>query len=145
VRALAGEQHVDAAQIAEIKASLGLDQPIWQQYLNYLANLFQGDLGTQIGTKRPVAEVIADAYPITVRLGIFAFVFTVVAGISLGIVAGLKAESLRDRGLLGLTLVLISMPSFVLGFLVQYFFAFQLGIANPNVSLEPTNTELLMP
>lgn len=145
VRALAGEQHVDAAQIASMKASLGLDQPIWQQYLNYLGNLFQGDLGNQIGTQRPVAEVIADAYPITVRLAIFAFVFTVVAGISLGIVAGLKAESLRDRGLLGLTLVLISMPSFVLGFLVQYFFAFQLGIAKPNVSIEPTNTELIMP
>ncbi|WP_228990494.1 ABC transporter permease [Streptomyces sp. DH8] len=145
VRALAGEQHVDATQIAQIKASLGLDQPIWQQYLNYLGNLFQGDLGTQIGTKRPVAEVIADAYPITIRLAIFAFVFTVVAGISLGIVAGLKADSLRDRGLLGLTLVLISMPSFVLGFLVQYFFAFQLGIAKPNVSLEPTNGELIMP
>ncbi|NEE28996.1 ABC transporter permease, partial [Streptomyces sp. SID7982] len=111
VRALAGEQHVDATQIAQIKADLGLDQPIWQQYLNYLGNLFQGDFGQQIGTQRPVAEVIADAYPITVRLAIFAFVFTVVAGISLGIVAGLKADSLRDRGLLGLTLVLISMPS----------------------------------
>ncbi|MFG3408215.1 ABC transporter permease [Streptomyces sp. NPDC048142] len=145
VRALAGEQHVDPSQIAAMKAEYGLDQPIWQQYLNYLGNLFQGDLGTQIGTQRPVSEVIAEAYPITVRLAIFAFVFTVVAGISLGIIAGLKAESLRDRGLLGLTLVLISMPSFVLGFLVQYFFAFQLGIANPNVSLEPTNTELIMP
>lgn len=145
VRALAGEQHVDPAQIASMKADLGLDQPIWQQYFNYLGNLFQGDLGTTIGTQRPVADVIADAYPITVRLAIFAFVFTVVAGISLGIVAGLKADSIRDRGLLGLTLVLISMPSFVLGFLVQYFFAFQLGIAKPNVSLEPTNTELFMP
>ncbi|GGS11332.1 ABC transporter permease [Streptomyces parvus] len=145
VRALAGEQHVDASQIAALKAEYGLDQPIWQQYLNYLGNLFQGDLGTQIGTQRPVAEVIADAYPITVRLAIFAFVFTVVAGISLGIIAGLKAESLRDRGLLGLTLVLISMPSFVLGFLVQYFFAFQLGIAKPNVSIEPASSELIMP
>lgn len=145
VRALAGEQHVDASQIAALKAEYGLDQPIWQQYLNYLGNLFQGDLGTQIGTQRPVAEVIADAYPVTVRLAIFAFVFTVVAGISLGIVAGLKAESLRDRGLLGLTLVLISMPSFVLGFLVQYFFAFQLGLAKPNVSIEPTSGELIMP
>lgn len=145
VRALAGEQHVDATQIAALKAEYGLDKPIWQQYLNYLGNLFQGDFGTQIGTQRPVAEVIADAYPITVRLAIFAFVFTVVAGISLGIIAGLKAESLRDRGLLGLTLVLISMPSFVLGFLVQNFFAFQLGIAKPSVSLEPTNGELIMP
>ncbi|MFI8433415.1 ABC transporter permease [Streptomyces sp. NPDC079020] len=145
VRALAGEQHVDPSQIAALKAEYGLDKPIWQQYLNYLGNLFQGDLGTQIGTQRPVSEVIADAYPITIQLALFAFVFTVVAGISLGIIAGLKADSLRDRGLLGLTLVLISMPSFVLGFLVQYFVAFKLGIANPNVSIDPTPSELIMP
>lgn len=145
VRALAGEQHVDPAQIAQLKAELGLDQPIWQQYLNYLGNLFQGDFGTQIGSKRPVADVIAEAYPVTIQLALFAFTFTVIAGIGLGIVAGLKAESLRDRGLLGLTLVLISMPSFVLGYLVQYFFAFKLGIVEPNVSIEASWDELLMP
>ncbi|MGQ4446992.1 ABC transporter permease [Streptomyces griseus] len=145
VRALAGEQHVDAAQIAALKAERGLDLPIWHQYWNYLVGLFQGDFGTQIASGRPISEVIADAYPVTIRLGLFAFVFTVVAGISLGIVAGLKAESIRDRGLLGLTLVLISMPSFVLGYLVQYFVAFKLGIANPNEGIEPTNGELIMP
>lgn len=145
VRALAGEQAVDQAQIAALKHDLGLDQPIWQQYLNYLGNLFQGDFGTQIASQRPVADVISEAYPVTIRLALFAFVFTVVAGISLGVIAGLKANSIRDRGLLVLTLLLISVPSFVLGYLVQYVFAFKLQLVQPNVSLEANWTELIMP
>ncbi|MFJ4838718.1 ABC transporter permease [Streptomyces sp. NPDC088746] len=145
VRALAGEQAVDPTQIAEMKKELGLDLPLWHQYWNYLVNLFQGDFGTQIASGRPVADIISEAFPITVRLALFAFIFTVVVGISMGIFAGLKADTLRDRGLLVLTLLLISVPSFVLGFLGQYFFAFQLGWVEPNVSLEATSSELILP
>jgi oligopeptide transport system permease protein len=145
VRALAGEQAVDPTQIAEMKKELGLDLPLWHQYWNYLVNLFQGDFGTQIASGRPVADIISEAFPITVRLALFAFIFTVVVGISMGIFAGLKADTLRDRGLLVLTLLLISVPSFVLGFLGQYFFAFQLGWVEPNVSLEATSDELILP
>ncbi|MFB4422165.1 ABC transporter permease [Streptomyces sp. QL37] len=145
VRALAGEQAVDPTQIAEMKKELGLDLPLWHQYWNYLVNLFQGDFGTQIASGRPVADIISEAFPITVRLALFAFIFTVVVGISMGVFAGLKADTLRDRGLLVLTLLLISVPSFVLGFLGQYFFAFQLGWVEPNVSLEATSSELILP
>ncbi|MFD6275766.1 ABC transporter permease [Streptomyces sp. NPDC060209] len=145
VRALAGEQAVDPTQIAEMKKELGLDLPLWHQYWNYLVNLFQGDFGTQIASGRPVADIISEAFPITVRLALFAFIFTVVVGISMGIFAGLKADTLRDRGLLVLTLLLISVPSFVLGFLGQYFFAFQLGWVEPNVSLEANASELILP
>jgi peptide/nickel transport system permease protein/oligopeptide transport system permease protein len=145
VRALAGEQHVDQAQIDNLKQQLGLDKPILMQYVIYLGNLLQGDFGTQIASQRPIAEVIADAYPVTIQLTFFAFTFTVIAGITLGVLAGLKPESLRDRGLLLLTLLLISVPSFVLGRLSQYFFSFQLGLVEPNVSLQENWTELLLP
>ncbi|MET8926494.1 ABC transporter permease [[Kitasatospora] papulosa] len=145
VRALAGEQAVDPTQIAEMKKELGLDLPLWHQYWNYLVNLFQGDFGTQIASGRPVADIISESFPITVRLALFAFIFTVVVGISMGVFAGLKADTLRDRGLLVLTLLLISVPSFVLGFLGQYFFAFQLGWVQPNVSLEASADELILP
>ncbi|MEU5658154.1 ABC transporter permease [Streptomyces sp. NPDC047737] len=145
VRALAGEQAVDPTQIAEMKKELGLDLPLWHQYWNYLVNLFQGDFGTQIASGRPVADIISESFPITVRLALFAFIFTVVVGISMGIFAGLKADTLRDRGLLVLTLLLISVPSFVLGFLGQYFFAFQLDWVEPNVSLEASSSELILP
>ncbi|MFF9684902.1 ABC transporter permease [Streptomyces sp. NPDC014623] len=145
VRALAGEQTVDPAQIAAMKKELGLDLPLWHQYWNYLAGLFQGDFGTEIASGRPVADTIADAFPITIRLALFAFLFTVIVGISMGVFAGLKADTLRDRGLLVLTLLLISVPSFVLGFLGQYFFAFQLGWVDPNVSAEANWGELFLP
>ncbi|MFJ3581204.1 ABC transporter permease [Streptomyces sp. NPDC090127] len=145
VRALAGEQTVDPAQIAAMKKDLGLDQPLLVQYGNYLVNLFQGDFGTQIASGQPVADIIADAFPITIRLTLFAFTFTALVGISLGVFAGLKADTLRDRGLLVLTLLLISVPSFVLGFLAQYFFAHQLGWVDPNVSALAEWNELLLP
>ncbi|MBM9619549.1 ABC transporter permease [Streptomyces zhihengii] len=145
VRALAGEQNVDQTQIDSLKAEYGLDKPVLVQYLMYLGKLFQGDFGMQIASQRPIAEVIAEAYPVTIQLTMFAFVFTVVAGITLGVLAGLKPDTLRDRGLLLLTLLLISVPSFVLGRLSQYFFAFQLGVVEPNVSLEESWNELLLP
>ncbi|MFF8565675.1 ABC transporter permease [Streptomyces albidoflavus] len=145
VRALAGEQAVDQAQIAALKAELGLDRPILVQYVSYIANVFQGDFGTQIASQRPISEVILDAYPITIQLALFAFTFIVVAGILLGLVAGLKPNSVRDRGLLGLTLLLIAVPSFVTGYTAQFVFSFKLGLVPPNVGLEPTWNELLMP
>ncbi|MBW1602925.1 ABC transporter permease [Streptomyces sp. JJ66] len=145
VRALYGEQSLDEAQIAAIKADLGLDVPLWQQYWNYLTGLFQGDFGTQIASRREVADVIADALPVTVRLALFAFVYTVLVGISLGVIAGLKAETLLDRGMLIFTLLLISVPSFVLGYLAQFVFAFKLDLLTPTVRDSENWTELAMP
>ncbi|MFJ2112449.1 ABC transporter permease [Streptomyces sp. NPDC087850] len=145
VRALAGEQTVDPTQIAAMKKDLGLDLPLWHQYWNYLSGLFQGDFGTQIASGQPVIDTITEAFPITVRLTLFAFTFTVLVGISIGVFAGLKPDSFRDRGLLVLTLLLISVPSFVLGFLGQYFFAFQLGWVEPNVSADANWDELFLP
>ncbi|MEU2753714.1 MULTISPECIES: ABC transporter permease [Streptomyces] len=145
VRALAGEQAVDHAQIAALKAELGLDRPILVQYASYIGNVFQGDFGTQIASGQPISEVILDAYPITIQLALFAFTFIVIAGILLGVVAGLKPNSIRDRGLLGLTLLLIAVPSFVTGYTAQYVFSFKLGLVPPNVGLEPAWNEMLMP
>ncbi|MCZ7458178.1 ABC transporter permease [Streptomyces sp. WMMC940] len=145
VRALMGDQSFDPAIVAEIRKELGLDQPIWQQYLNYIGGLLQGDFGTEIVSKRPVADIITAAFPVTVRLTLFAFTFTVLVGVSLGVVAGLRPNSLQDRGLLTLTLVLISMPSFVLGFLMQYLFAFQFELVPATVPEEPAISDLLLP
>ncbi|NJQ01019.1 ABC transporter permease [Streptomyces zingiberis] len=145
VRALWGDQSVDPAQIAALKKDLGLDLPLWQQYLNYVGGLFQGDFGTQIATQRPVADVIAEALPVTIRLTLFAFTFTVIVGISLGILAGLKADRLLDRGMLIFTLLLISVPSFVLGYTAQFWFAFQWGLLTPTVQDSEAFGDLMMP
>ncbi|MEU5836511.1 ABC transporter permease [Streptomyces diacarni] len=145
VAALFGEKKPDPAQIATIKHQLGLDLPLWHQYWNYLTGLFQGDFGTQIATQRPVAEVISQAFPVTVRLTLFAFFFTVLIGVLLGLVSGLFAEKLFDRIVLIFTLLLISVPSFVLGYLFQYFFAFQLGWLTPTVQDSRDMGQLLLP
>ncbi|MEV8597181.1 ABC transporter permease [Streptomyces sp. NPDC052013] len=145
VRAMYGEQSVDPAQIAAIKAEYGLDKPLWQQYVNYLAGLPQGDFGIQIASRRPVAEVIGEAFPVTVRLTIIAFVFTVLVGVSLGILSGMRAGKKTDTGVLVLTLALISVPSFVLGFLFQWLFAMQLGWVTPTVQDSMNFGQLFLP
>ncbi|MEU5048274.1 ABC transporter permease [Streptomyces sp. NPDC021096] len=145
VRAMWGEQAIDEAQIASVKHDLGLDLPLWQQYWNYLSGLFQGDFGTQIASQRPVADVISDAIPVTLRLALFAFTFTVVVGISLGVLAGLKADRWLDKGVLFLTLLLVSVPSFVLGYLFQFIFAMKLGWLTPTVQNSEDFGQLFLP
>ncbi|MEU7643262.1 MULTISPECIES: ABC transporter permease [Streptomyces] len=145
VRALFGEQTIDPTQIARIKHDLGLDKPFLAQYWDYLTGIFQGDFGTQIASQRPVADVISEAFPTTVRLALFAFVFLVVVGITLGVIGGLRPNTLTDRTLLVLALLLISAPSFVLGYLFQYFFAFVLNWTEPNVQDATDYGQLLLP
>jgi peptide/nickel transport system permease protein/oligopeptide transport system permease protein len=145
VRALAGERGADPTQVAKLKAELGLDQPLLVQYWNYLTGLFQGDFGTQIASGRPVADVIAEAWPVTAQLAVFALVFTAVVGIGMGLIAGLRPNSVQDRVMLFVTLLLVSIPSFVLGRMSQQFFAFQLGWIEPNVSMDEHWNELMLP
>ncbi|WP_369197173.1 ABC transporter permease [Streptomyces djakartensis] len=145
VRAMMGDQAYDPTVVASIKKELGLDQPLLQQYVNYMTGLLQGDFGTQIASQRPIADIIADAFPVTIRLTIFAFTFVTLVGIGLGVVAGLRPDTLRDRGLLTLTLVLVSMPSFVLGFLLQYLFAFKWSVTTPTVTDSTDWAQLALP
>ncbi|PWI11848.1 ABC transporter permease [Streptomyces sp. NWU339] len=145
VRAMMGDQAYDPAVVASIKKDLGLDQPLLQQYVNYMTGLVQGDFGTQIASQRPISDVIADAFPVTIRLTIFAFTFVTLVGIGLGVVAGLRPDTLRDRGLLTLTLFLVSMPSFVLGFLLQYLLAFKWSVTTPTVTDSTNFSQLALP
>ncbi|MFB7271677.1 ABC transporter permease [Streptomyces sp. NPDC056244] len=145
VRALFGDKGADPATIASIKHDLGLDQPILVQYWHYLTGLLQGDFGTQIASRRPVTDVLGDAFPVTIRLALFAFAIEIVFGIGLGLLAGMRAGRLGDSLVLIFTLLLISVPVFVLGFIFKTVFAFQLGWAAPNVSIDVTWGELVMP
>jgi oligopeptide transport system permease protein len=145
VRALFGDKGADPATVASIRHDLGLDQPILVQYWHYLTGLLQGDFGTQIASRRPVTDVLADAFPVTIRLAALAFLIELVFGIGLGILAGMRAGSLIDSGVLIFTLLMISVPVFVLGFIFKTVFAVQLGWVDPNVSNDPKWGELVMP
>ncbi|MGW3231032.1 ABC transporter permease [Kitasatospora sp. NPDC001095] len=144
VAALFGEKAADPAVVASIKHTYYLDQPIWKQYLHYMGNLFQGDFGTSF-TGRPVTDIMADAFPVTIRLALMAFVFEMVLGLALGLVSGLRRGSIPDTLVLILTLVVISIPVFVLAYIAQTVFATNLGWVTPTVQDSYDLTQLILP
>ncbi|MFG2302868.1 ABC transporter permease [Actinacidiphila glaucinigra] len=146
VRALFGDKGADPATVARIRHDLGLDQPILKQYWDYMTGIIlHFDFGNQIASGRPVREVLGDAFPVTIRLASLAFVIELVVGIALGVWAGMRAGKLADSMVLIFTLLLISVPVFVLGFIFKLVFAFQLGWMTPNVQDDSNYSQLLMP
>jgi oligopeptide transport system permease protein len=146
VRGLFGDKGGSPQVIAALRREYGLDQPILVQYWNYMKDMvLHGDFGTQIASGRPVTEVLGDAFPVTLRLASLAFAIEVVLGIALGVVAGLRAGRLTDNVILVMTLLFISIPVFVLGFIAKLVFAEQLHWLDPNVSDSTNYGQLLMP
>ena len=144
VAALFGEKQPSPAVIAAIRAEYNLDQPFIVQYLLYIGGLFTGDLGTTF-SGRPVIDELVRAFPITFRLAMLALVFEAVAGIVVGLVAGLRKGKLFDTSALVVSLLLISVPIFVVGFVLQYVFAINLGIFRTTVSSQAPWSELVLP
>lgn len=114
-------------QRAELVARYGLDKPLLEQYVVWLANLFKGDLGDAIVVRRPVATLIAQNLPYSLALGSLALLFSAVVGISAGATAAVHRDSLADRGIMGLVLLGSTIPGFWIGLLLILVFAVQLG------------------
>jgi peptide/nickel transport system permease protein len=110
-----------------LRASLGLDDPLWQQYLNFLHHLVTGNLGTSITTGLPVSDVIRDRLPATVELAVAAFLVAVLIAVPLGLAMGvLTRGGRRPRAELGFTstaVVLAAIPEFLLAVGLVYVFA----------------------
>ncbi|MGC0338141.1 ABC transporter permease [Streptomyces sp. SLBN-8D4] len=146
VRGLFGDKGGSPQVIAALRHEYGLDQPILVQYWNYMKDMIlHADFGTQIASGRPVTDVLGDAFPVTIRLASLAFLIELVVGIALGIVAGMRAGRLTDNVALLISLLLISVPVFVLGFILKVVFAFELNWLPPNVNDSTNYNELLMP
>ncbi|MDO0936074.1 ABC transporter permease [Streptomyces sp. DG2A-72] len=146
VRGLFGDKAGDPRVIAALRHEYGLDQPILVQYWNYMKDMIlHGDFGTQIASGRPVTDVLGDAFPVTLRLASLAFAIEAVLGIALGVLAGLRAGRLTDNVILVITLLFISIPIFVLGFICKLVFAEQLHWLDPNVNDSTNYGQLLMP
>ncbi|MEV8034791.1 ABC transporter permease [Streptomyces sp. NPDC086182] len=144
IAGLCGERQCDPATAAQLRAEFGLDKPLWQQYLTYIGHIFTGDFGTAF-TGQPVTELIASAFPVTIRLTIVAIFFEIVIGITLGVVTGLRRGRPVDTGVLLLTLVVISVPTFVTGLLAQLLLGIKWGWIQPSVSTDATFGELIVP
>lgn len=104
-------------QIEAYRLELGLDRPIWEQYVRYLARLLQGDLGESIRTRRPVVDDLRDFFPATLELSLAALVVSLCIGIPLGIIAALRRNHWLDAAARLFALVGGSMPIFYVGLL----------------------------
>ncbi|WP_181779581.1 ABC transporter permease [Pseudonocardia pini] len=112
-----------AQAVAAIRTELGLDRPVWEQFVSYLGNVLHGDLGTSYTTREPVTEVIARALPRTVTVAAFAMLLAVLVSLPLGVLAAMRRNGPVDRGLTGASVVLMAVPPFVLAALLVNYFA----------------------
>lgn len=128
VEVLAGERGVTPERHAELMAQMGFDKPIWQQYLAYVSDVLQGDLGTSLITNRPVLDEFLELFPATAELAICAILFAVIIGIPAGLVAAVKRGSLVDQGIMSLSLTGYSMPIFWWGLLLIILFSNTLNL-----------------
>jgi oligopeptide transport system permease protein len=144
IAALFGDNQPSQAVIDQIRAQYNLDKPFIVQYLLYIGGIFQGDLGTTF-SGRPVSDVMASAFPITFRLAMLALAFEAVAGILVGFIAGLRKGKWFDTSALVVSLLLISVPTFVIGFILQLVFGVHLGWARTTVSSGAPWNELVLP
>lgn len=144
IAALSGGKPMAPAVEAALRAQYNLDQPFWVQYGLYLKNLVTLNLG-QTFSGQEVATVIGRAYPVTARLAIMALAFEAVFGVLFGVIAGLRKGKLFDSTVLVASLVVIAVPTFVLGFVLQLIVGVQLGWARPTVSGAAPWNELVLP
>lgn len=126
IEVLLGE-HALAADRQALREALGLHLSVWEQYKNFLFNLFQFDLGTSLYTGKEVSEMITDRVPSTVKLAISAMIFAITLGISLGLVAAAFKDKFADKFTLFFSMVGFAMPSFWLGPLLIIIFSLWLG------------------
>jgi peptide/nickel transport system permease protein len=127
-RRMAGRQATPET-VELIRHRLGLDQPKWQQYGNFMWRALHGDLGYDYYHQIPVSQIIVDALPKTLSLVLGAAVLWMALGLFNGIVSARRPRSLTDRSLTLFSLIFYSMPEFLLGLLLLYFAYYRLTLA----------------
>src|SRR6187397_637427 len=130
-------QHATPERVGTMREYLGLDDPLWQQYLNYLGNIFRGDLGSSIINNQPVLREFLVRFPATIELTVAAMIFAAGIGIPLGRYAARHAQGWSDGAVTIISLLGISIPVFVLGLTLQYIFAVQLDLLPASGRVDP--------
>ena len=119
-------QRATADRVAELTAYLGLDQPIWKQYIIYLGQVVRGDLGTSLFSSQPVMKELLGFLPATIELALFAVIIASIIGVTLGVICAVKQNSALDRISQVAGLVGISLPRFWLGLMLIIAFSVNL-------------------
>lgn len=127
VEVMMGERRVDPQMHAEALHRLGLDKPLYQQYLDYVGNLAQGNLGESLTTREGVWHEFLTLFPATLELSLAAMLFAGTFGLLAGVIAALKRGSLFDHGVMTVSLAGYSMPIFWWGLILIMLFSVSLG------------------
>jgi oligopeptide transport system permease protein len=138
-----GQRPCPPGYVAKFNAEYHLDQPLITQYGFYLGKLVRGDLGTNY-YGNSVAHELAERYPTTIKLALIAILCEIVIGIAAGVLSGIRKGKFLDNLVLVSTLLIISIPVFVIGNLAQLVFGVKLGIFPPTAG-RGTLYELLLP
>ena len=119
-------QRGDPATIQKLREDLGLNRPLWQQFVDFFKGVMTLDLGRSYRSKMPVTQAIAERLPVTARLALGSMALAVVSGVTLGMLAALKQNSVLDYGSMIAALIGISAPSFWVGSMLIFLFCVQL-------------------
>ena len=123
IELLVGERGISPERHAQLQAQFGFDRPLWQQYLLFLGDLAQGDLGRSIVTRQPILQEFLNLFPATVELSLCALFIATVIGLPAGIIAGVNRGSTFDHALMSFSLTGFSMPIFWWGLLLIILFS----------------------
>lgn len=110
-----------------LRAYYGLDKPLLEQFIIYVRNAMVGDLGQSIKYSRPVMQIIMESFPYSFQLGMLSLIFAVIAGVALGAVAAIRRGRAADTVAMTLSVIGVSIPSFIVAALLQYFCALKLN------------------
>jgi peptide/nickel transport system permease protein len=138
-------------QLAVLRHQFGLDKPVIIQYFNWIAGLFRGDMGVSIQKRSPVAEEIVRRLPITLQLGLTAFIIGIIIGIPAGIICAVRRQKWIDTIVTTLSNIGITVPVFWLGIIMIYFFSLYLkwlpvaGYTSPFTDFWLGTKQLVMP
>ncbi|MDK4300477.1 ABC transporter permease [Corynebacterium propinquum] len=144
VEALGGDRGLSDIARQRIQEEYNLDKPFLVQYLLYLKGIFTLDFGMTF-SGQPVSSVMANAFPVTIKLTVMAVVFETVFGVLFGFIAGVRRGGIFDSTVLVLSLLVIAIPSFVIGFVMQFLIGVKWGLLPVTVGRDETFLELLMP
>lgn len=121
-----GEKAIPANVLENLNKKYGLDKPVFQQFIIYVGNMLRGDLGTSIQYNRDVTTIISESFTTSFDLGIRSLIFAVIMGILLGVVAAVKRGKLTDTVTMLIAILGVSVPSFIVGAVLQYYLGLQL-------------------
>ena len=123
-----GERGIAPERLAQLRHEMGLDQPVWKQFLDYVNALLHGDFGTSIVSKAPVLHEFLTLFPATLELTLCAMVFAIVLGVPAGVIAASRRGGIYDQSLMGLALTGYSMPIFWWGLILILVMSNTLGL-----------------